>query len=56
MRLALAALLAAGAAAAQPAADPYAYLEDAADARTQELTRVQGQRAREALDRIPGRA
>ena len=57
IRAAFAALLAASTvAAAQPLEDPFAHLEDAADARTQEAIRAQGQRAREALDRIPGRA
>lgn len=57
IRAALAALLlvASKLAAAQPLEDPL-HLEDAADARTQETLRAQGQRAREALDRIPGRA
>ena len=56
MRRALAALLATGTlAAAQPAEDPFAWLEDAALPRTQEFVHAQGQRAREALDRIPAR-
>ena len=56
IRAALAALLAASTvAAAQPVEDPLVHLEDAADARTREAMRAQGQRAREALERIPGR-
>src|SRR5688500_11822445 len=56
-RLVLAALLAACTGlAAQPADDAFVHLEDAADARTQEFLAAQGRRAREALDRIPGRA
>ena len=57
MRLAIAAFLAAAgvALAADPAPDPFVHLENPADARTQEFVREQGRRAREALDRIPGR-
>jgi prolyl oligopeptidase len=36
-------------------ADPYQYLEDAADPRTQAFFRDEAARAREALDLIPGR-
>jgi prolyl oligopeptidase len=36
--------------------DPYRYLEDAADPRTQAFFREQGAAARAALDAIPGRA
>jgi len=42
--------------AAEPAVDdPYRYLEDPADPRTQAFFREQGESAREALERIPGR-
>ncbi|HET9576509.1 MAG TPA: prolyl oligopeptidase family serine peptidase [Usitatibacter sp.] len=43
-------------AADAPAEDPFGYLEDATDARAQSWFRDQAQRAREALDAIPGRA
>src|SRR5687767_9805601 len=52
----LSALLFANGAWAQEPDDPFRYLEDAADPRTQEFFREQAARARAALDAIPGRA
>ncbi len=43
------------AAAGHEEQDPFRYLEDAADPRTQQFFHEQGARARQALDRIPGR-
>jgi prolyl oligopeptidase len=55
--LAIALSVAHGAQAAEPAAeDPFRYLEDPGDARTQAFFREQGASARQMLDAIPGRA
>ena len=55
--LVIALLVASGAQAAEPTADdPFRYLEDPADPRTQEFFREQGAAARQMLDAIPGRA
>jgi prolyl oligopeptidase len=55
--LVIALLLACGAQAAEPTPeDPFRYLEDAGDPRTQEFFREQGAAARQMLDAIPGRA
>jgi prolyl oligopeptidase len=55
--LVIALLLTHGAHAAEPTADdPFRYLEDAGDPRTQEFFREQGAAARAMLDAIPGRA
>src|SRR4051794_3580659 len=42
--------------AAQPAEDPYRYLEDASKPETQEFYKAQGANARLELDRLPARA
>ena len=55
--LCLALFFAQGASAEEPTPDdPFRYLEDASDTRTQEFFREQAARARAALDAIPGRA
>ena len=51
-----AALTVANGAWAQEPDDPFRYLEDSSDPRTQEFFRDQGAKARAALDAIPGRA
>jgi len=54
--IACVAALAALAAAAAGQPDPWSYLEDLSGARAQSYVRAQGERARAALDAIPGRA